>query len=56
MELEFLIGHLHPTLHPAYPDLQILFWDHNKDRMGAWASAFYSNATARSLVWGMGVH
>ena len=29
-ETDFLATHLYPTVHPVYPNLQFLGWDHNK--------------------------
>jgi hypothetical protein len=55
-EMEFLANHLYPTVHPVYPQLNFLFWDHNKDHMVAYANAFYNNATLKAMVWGIALH
>ena len=54
--MDFLANHLYPTVHPEFPELRFLGWDHNKDHIVAYAHAFYSNATVRAMVWGLGAH
>jgi glucosylceramidase len=58
-ERDFLKNYLGPTLAannlgPA--KLNVMFLDHNRDMMIAWASTFYSDPTATSMVWGEAIH
>ena len=54
-EMAFLLDFLHPTLHAHYPDLNIMFYDHNKDHALRWAKTFYENPQAKEAVWGIAI-
>jgi glucosylceramidase len=55
-ELAFFLDYLHPTIRKAFPDLNIMFFDHNKDHALVWAKTFFDNPRALDLVWGIAIH
>ncbi len=58
-ERDFMKNYLGPMLarHNLGPSvLNIMFLDHNRDMMVAWAQTFYSDATVTGMVWGEAIH
>lgn len=55
-EVEFLVNYLYPALQKSFPELNIMFFDHNKDHSLEWASVFYANPLAYEIVYGIAIH
>ncbi|MCF7925008.1 MAG: glucosylceramidase [Candidatus Izimaplasma sp.] len=55
-ERDFVKDYLGPTLKKAYPNINIIIWDHNRDIIVERADAVLSDKKARDFVWGTGVH
>ena len=55
-EGEFLSQYLGPAMKKDHPDVRILIYDHNKDKIVKWSQAIYNNKDAAQYVWGTAVH
>jgi O-glycosyl hydrolase len=53
---DFLKTFLGPTLHKAHPELNILIYDHNKDKIVEWANTIFSDPDASQYAWGTAFH
>lgn len=55
-ERDFIKTHLGPVLKDAYPDTEIIVWDHNRDVLVERAAVVLSDQEAAKYVWGVGNH
>lgn len=55
-ELSFVRDHLGKALQTSHPDVKLLIYDHNKDKVVEWSKTIYSDETAAGYVWGTAVH
>jgi glucosylceramidase len=55
-ERDFLKTSLGPILKKNYPDVKIMFWDHNKDVIVNRVTTMLSDATAKTYPWGIAYH
>jgi len=55
-EVDFLLTYLKPALAKSYSNLNVMFYDHNKDHAMDWASTFYRTKEAMDAVWGIALH
>lgn len=55
-ERDFVKNHLGPTLKAAYPDTEIIIWDHNRDVLVERSSVVLADKEAAKYVWGTGNH
>jgi len=53
---DFVKNHLAPQFKRDGLDAKILIFDHNRDRVKAWADGILSDAKATECVWGTAVH
>ena len=53
---DYIKTYLGPTLTKDHPDVKILIYDHNKDKVVEWAKTVYSDKDAAQYVWGTAVH
>ena len=55
-ERDFVKYFLGPTLKKAYPDINIVVWDHNRDIIVERMTPIYADKEASKYVWGGGFH
>ncbi|TRW89650.1 glycoside hydrolase family 30 protein [Candidatus Methylobacter oryzae] len=56
-ERDFVKDYLGPTLHAAgMSDVNVIVWDHNRDRLFERAKAVLDDPKAAQYVWGVGFH
>lgn len=56
-ERDFVRDHLGPTLHAeGLENINLVIWDHNRDRMYERAKVVYDDPEAAKYVWGTGFH
>jgi glucosylceramidase len=56
-ERDFVRDYLGPTLaREGLPDVRVVIWDHNRDRMFERAKVVYDDPRAAQYVWGTGFH
>lgn len=55
-ERDFVKYFLGPTLKKAYPDINIVVWDHNRDIIMERIAPIYQDKEASKYVWGGGFH
>ncbi len=55
-ERDFVKNYLGPTLKKYHPEVKIIIWDHNRDRVVERADTVLKDKTAREYVWGTGIH
>lgn len=55
-ERDFIKHHLGPTLKAAYPETEIIIWDHNRDVLVERGAVVLSDKEAAKYVWGTGNH
>ena len=55
-EADFIKQHLGPVIKRDHPDLKILIYDHNKDKVVEWSKVIYSDSEVAQYVWGTAVH
>lgn len=56
-ERDFVRDHLGPTLHDAgLGNVNVIVWDHNRDRLFERAKAVLDDPKAAQYVWGVGFH
>ncbi|WP_152393295.1 glycoside hydrolase family 30 protein [Paenibacillus guangzhouensis] len=56
-ERDFIKNHLGPVMHAeGLQDVNILFWDHNRDIIVERASVVLSDSEAAKYIWGTGFH
>lgn len=55
-ERDFVRDYLGPTLKQHYPDVKILIWDHNRDKLVERGDTVLKDKDTRDYVWGTGVH
>lgn len=55
-ELAFFKQYLYPALQQSYPNINIMFYDHNKDHALEWANVFYTDPEAFKAIWGLAIH
>jgi glucosylceramidase len=53
---DFLKFNLGPQLQKDSWNVNIMFFDHNKDNMVKWADVFYADPVASGMVWGEAIH
>ncbi len=56
-EADFVSTYLGPTMHKTgHADVNILYLDHSKDRLQAWAEVVMADPNATQYLWGVAVH
>lgn len=55
-EADFVAKYLGPVMKDHHPDVKILIYDHNKDKVVKWSETVYGNTEAAKYVWGTAVH
>lgn len=55
-ERDFIKHHLGPTLKAAYPETDIIIWDHNRDILVERGAVVLVDPEASQYVWGTGNH
>ena len=55
-ERDFIGNHLGQALKTSHPDVKLLMYDHNKDKVVQWSQTVYQNKTVADYVWGTAVH
>jgi glucosylceramidase len=55
-ERDFIKNFLGPIMSVDHPNLTIMIWDHNKDRVVPWVKTIFSDPEAAKYVKGTGIH